>query len=355
MTKRLLAAALAFVVLLALGLFALDAARTREIDLPPGRWLNRIVTDLLRRSTLLEGLAPAVLLFGGAEEQNGIFITENGLIEDIPEGNAAVIDANIAGIASYIAGAGTPASVMLIPTAAAVKQSELPANAELYNQKALILSVYSRLAHVAGSADAYAELFGSREETIYYRTASQLTGLGGYCVYRALAARLGLTAHRFDEFEIENLAVDYRGDLYERSGYRQVQPDLLSLYRYASSSRIGTVTCLRDGVPYLYATLYPTHLEALGRPGDVVLGGDCERLDISFSAHRGSSLLLFADETARAYLPFLSTHYRRLTVIDPRLTTADTLAAVDPADYDRMVFACSVKAFSQEEIYAGLA
>jgi hypothetical protein len=353
--KRVCSALLALAVLLGLGAFALHAARERAFSLPAGQWINDAVTGRLRQSDLLEGLAPEVLRLGGAKEQNGIFITESGLIEDIPAGKEAVINANVAGIAACIAGANTPASVMLIPTAAAVKQSELPANADLYNQKALILSVYSNLAGVAGAADAYAELFGAREETIFCRPSSQLTGLGGYYVYRALAARLGLAAHRLDEFEIENLESDFIGELVERSGYRRVQPDLLSLYRYTRASRVGTVTCWREGVPYTYTTLYPAHLEALGRPSDVLLGGACERLDIAYSAHRGNSLLLFADETAQAYVPFLATHYRRLTVIDPRIASRETLAAVDPADYDRMVFACSVRTFSQEEIFARFA
>ncbi len=353
--KRIVSAALAAAVLLALGLFAFQAALERPFTLPAGEWINDAVTGRLHQIGLLEGLAPEILRLGGAQEQNGIFITDSGLIEDIPAGKEAVINANVAGIAACIAGANTPASVMLIPTAAAVKQSELPANADLYNQKALILSVYSNLAGVAGAADAYAELFGAREETIFCRTSSQLTGLGGYYVYRALAARLGLTAHRLDEFEIENLGSDFVGELVERSGYRRVQPDLLSLYRYTRTSRIGTVTCWREGVPYTYTTLYPQHLQSLGRPGDVVLGGACERLDLAYSAHRGNTLLLFADETAQAFVPFLATHYRLLTVIDPRFASAETLAAIDPNDYDRMVFACSVKTFSQEEIFARFA
>ncbi len=350
-SKQMLASLAACAVLVFLGLFALDSARAEPPSLPAGPWLNRAVEERLSQNEALRDLAPSVLLLGGAQEQNGIFITKSGLVEDIPAGDEEVISANITGIAAGISKAGIPATVMLIPTAAAVKQSELPPDADLYNQKALILSVYSSLTGVAGTADAYAELFGAREQTIYCRTDSALSGLGGYYVYRALATPLGLSAHGLNEFEIENLSFDYRGDLYERSGFRRIRPDLLSLYRYAGSSRVGTMTCWRDGVPFTYATLYPVHLEELGRTGDVLLGGDCAIRDILYSSQRGGDLLIYADDTVRAYLPFLSPHYRRITVIDPRKVSGDLPLSVDPGEYDRVVFACSVKTFSQENIF----
>ena len=234
------------------------------------------------------------------------------------------------------------------------RQQKVPLTADLYNQKAMIASVYEQLAGHAATVDAYTALFSVQDEYLYYRTASNLTGLGGYYVYTALAPRLGLAASSLSDYEIENLPDDYRGDLAARAPDAAVRPDLISLYRYTRGERIYRLTCRRGGVSYVYDTLFPMHLRRLGRPEDVLLGGADEWLEIAVAAQRGSSLLVYADETAVSYLPFLAAHYRRITVIDPRSADAETLAAVDPADYDRVLVACSVKTYSQEPIYAHL-
>jgi len=341
--KRIISVLLALAVLAFAGLFVAHGFGVSP--LPPSHGLN-VWFD--RAISLLP-------LPGGVREQDGLFFVDGELIENIPVGDEDVIRENTAGILRFLERSNRPAAAMLIPTAAAIRQQKVPSSAELYNQKALISSVYERLSGLATTVDAYTALFSAQEEYIFYRTASNLTGLGGYYVYMALAPRLGLTALSLSDYEIESLPDDYFGDLAARAGDRPVRADLLSLYRYTRSDRIWRMTCVRGGIPYVYDTLFPMHLRELGRPEDVLFGGMGEVLDCSVAAQRGDELLLFADETAVSYLPFLAPHYRQITVVNPLGATDEQLAAIDPARYDRVIFACSVKTFSQEPIYARLA
>jgi len=355
--KRICSFLLALAVLAAAGLFVVRAA---EVSRPAsvwelGGWLDRAVSDALRGKTKLDRLAPALFLRGGEQERNGLILADGELIENIPAGDEDVISANTEGILRCLETFNRPAAVMLLPTAAAIRQQKVPLTAELYNQKAMIASVYERVSGAATTVDAYTALFSVQDEYLYYRTASNLTGLGGYYVYTALAPRLGLSAASLSDYEIENLPDDYRGDLSARAPDAEVRPDLISLYRYTRTDRTYRVICTRGGASYVYNTLFPMHLRLLGRPEDVLFGGAGERLEISVAAQRGSSLLLYADETAVSYLPFLAPHYRRITVVDPRKADEELLSAIDPAQYDRVIFACSVRTFSQEPIYARLA
>ena len=312
-----------------------------------------ILTGISRQGALSR-LVSAVEGLGGAREKNGIFITDSGLIENITDGDDGILNANLAGIESFADKSRVPAVVALIPTAAAIMQEQLPANAELLNQKQLITQCYEQLSGKAGTVDVYSRLFSARDERLYYRTASNLTGQGGYRVYTALASRLGLSEKEISDFEIENLPVDYYGDLYDRAGSKNTAPDMLSLYRYTREERTYRLLCVRAGESTVYTTLFPEHLLELGRAEDELLGGQAQVRDITVSAPEEQSLLVLADDTASAYLPFLATHYRRITVIDPRIASAEQLAGIDVNDYDRVLLACSVKTLLQEEVFSPL-
>lgn len=351
---RLFSVLLSLLILASAALFFVGALLTsRPASFSDfGTWLSDAVSARLRKIDVVDQLAPSLMLLGGAKEQDGIFITEDYLLENILPEDPLVLENNISGIESFLNRHSVPATVVLIPTAAAVKQQEIPVTADLYNQRDLISRVYSRLSGSAGTADAYTPLFSARDEYTYYRTASALTGLGGYYVYTALAPRLGLSPRPINQFEIEHLGEDYYGDLYERSSYKGIRPDLLTLYRFTRSDREYRLTCVREGEQRTYFTLFPTHLKELGHPEDAILGGAGQLLDISVVSPYADSILIFSDDTALSYLPFLVVHYEHITVINPARATAEQLAAVSPEDYDQVLFTYSVKTILKED--AGL-
>ena len=317
-----------------------------------GHWADRAVWRQLRDVEQLAQLAPAMLLAGGAKEQDGIFITENNLLENIAPEDPEVLEQNLAGIEYFLTAHNIPATFLLIPTACVIKQQEIPPRAELYNQKALIADCYARLSGKAGTADAYGKLFAAKEQYTYFRTESNLTGLGGYYVYTALAPRMGYTARALDQFEVEQLPGDYYGTLYQRSSYKGADPDLLTLYRFSRYSRQYQLSLSNNGEKKNYYTLFPTHLAQLGQPKAALLGGFGQRMDISVVSPFEESLLIFGDETALSYLPFLVVHYGNITMIDLESCPDDMLAALVADDYDRVLFAYSVDRFIHRPVAA---
>lgn len=317
-----------------------------------GDWADHAVKLRLKNSDRLKQLAPSMLLAGGAKEQDGIFITKNYLLENIAPENPAILEENLTGVESFLTAHNIPATFLLIPTACAIKQQDIPARAELYNQKALISNCYTRLSGKAGTADAYGKLFSAKEQYTYYRTESNLTGLGGYYVYTALAPRMNYTARALDQFEVEQLADDYYGALYQRSSYKGTDPDLLTLYRFSRYSRQYQLSLTNNGEKKNYYTLFPTHLAQLSEPKSVLLGGFGQRMDISVVSPFEESLLIFADETALSYLPFLVVHYGNITMIDLENCPDNVLASLVPDEYDQVLFAYSVDHFIHAPVAA---
>ncbi|MFV0496758.1 MAG: DHHW family protein [Candidatus Fimivivens sp.] len=315
-----------------------------------GNWSDHAVNLQLKNFDRLEQLAPAMLLAGGAKEQDGIFITKNYLLENIAAEDATILEENLTGIESFLETHNIPSTFLLIPTACAIKQQEIPSRAQLYNQKDLIAKCYTRLLGKAGTADAYGKLFSAKNQYTYFRTESNLTGLGGYYVYTALAPRMGYMSRALDQFEVEQLPDDYYGTLYQRSSYKGISPDLLTLYRFSRYSRQYQLSQTNNGESKNYYSLFPTHLAQLGRPKSVILGGFGQRIDISVVSPFEESLLIFGDETALSYLPFLVVHYGNITVIDLQNCSDDMLASLVADDYDQVLFAYSVDHFIHEPV-----
>ncbi len=317
-----------------------------------GNWADHAVKLRLKDSDRLQQLAPYMLLAGGAKEQDGIFITKNYLLENIAPEDPALLEQNLTGVESFLKAHNIPATFLLIPTACAIKQQEIPARAELYNQKALIADCYTRLSGSVGTADAYGKLFAAKDQYTYCRTETNLTGLGGYYVYTALAPRMGYTARALDQFAVEQLADDYYGALYQRSSYKGTDPDLLTLYRFSRYSRQYQLSVTNNSEKKNYYTLFPTHLAQLGQPKSVLLGGFGQRMDISVVSPFEESLLIFADETALSFLPFLVVHYGNITMIDLENCPDDMLASLVADDYDHVLFAYSVDNFIHTPVAA---
>ncbi|MBP1578195.1 MAG: hypothetical protein J6C75_06905 [Oscillospiraceae bacterium] len=313
-------------------------------------WANNAVTKRLSAFDSLKSLAPNLLLKAGAKEQDGIFISNNYLLENIAAPDDAVLEANLLGIENFVDNSSTPISFALIPTACAIKQQELPAGASLFNQKQLISDCYSRLAGRAGSVDAYSSLFASKEQYTYCRTETALTGLGGYYVYTALAARMGFSPRDLNQFEVENLPQSYYGELYSRCAYKDISPDLITVYRFSRFSRQYRLNITQNGEQKSYYTLFPTHLAELGQPRQVLLGGLGERTDISVVSPYEETLLILGDETVSSFLPFLVVHYGDITVLDISKCSDDMLKNIDSDSYDQILFCYSVDNFIHDDV-----
>jgi hypothetical protein len=200
--------------------------------------------------------------------------------------------------------------------------------------------------------DVYSSLFAAKAQYTYYRTESNLTGLGGYYVYAGLVSRLGRTPRALGQFEVEHLEKEYAGSLAARTKYASFKPDIITLYSFSRYDREYRFVHTQDNTEKIYYSLFPRHLEALSRPQDAVLGGFGQRMDITVASPYADTLLIFADKSALAYLPFLVVHYSTVTVVDLETATPEILSGLDCDLYEQILFAYSVDSFIHRPVSA---
>ena len=313
-----------------------------------------VLEDFLRENLPfreeLRGTALRLRMLGGGMEQNGIFLVEDGLIPDlVVTGDTTIHRGNTRQILSTIQEATPSAYLMLIPTSCAIYQDKLPSYVPLYQQRSYIESTYKQFYGSAATVDAYNALLYSDSSYLYYRTEDNLTPLGGYALYQALAPRLGFTAKPLQQFAVSYDVHDFYGDLYTRWGYGGVRPDVIATYRDVTGGTASRVLHWERFSQQTYGTLYPREAAATGRGTDILLGGYAPRVEIETQGARNSSLLVLGDRTAFSYLPFLAGHYQKITFLDFSLLTASEIGSVDPDGYTQVLFAYSLDTYLNTE------
>lgn len=327
-------------------------------------YLDNIVREYFPLSHELKQIGLDIRLWGGEREQNGIFISDKGLMRNIDHAIEPFVNQNIAEVAIFgqrlsASSSGKKTTYLaILPTSAGVLQQNLPryAQAGMLDQQRQIEQIYNRLSTVVRTTDIYSALYNRRDQYIYYRTDNNLTALGGYYVYAAIAGRMEISGRSLGQFDIDYIDHAYYGDLYRKPSsmvgswgkstapYRMVQPDSLSVFRF-SDNREYTVAKRGGDGDRVYHTLFPTHLLQLDRPMDIYLGGSTAITEIRSTAPYRPRLLIFGDSTAAAWLPFLANHYQQITFVDFNYIRRSDYAAIQPEQYDQVLFAYGIETF----------
>ncbi len=279
----------------------------------------------------------------GKKEHDDLFIGNDILIEDIEQPDANIMERNLQELQAFVEmETYTPISVLYLPTKYAIKQQELPDNAEYFafNQKNFIDKSYAALSGKATTVDAYSTLFANNDKYLYYRTDPNLTGLGAYYVYSALIQRMGMSPLEQDEFDQQHISHNYYGSTFAASSYKDISPDIITLYHPTNQSSVA-VTHHND-YSYTYNELYPKHLMELSGDLSVILGGDSGDITIRSGLKRQRKLLVFGDESILPILPLLSAHYYEIRFIDFEHWNDTVLNELDVEEMDQILLAYSV-------------
>lgn len=206
------------------------------------------------------------------------------------------------------------------------------------DQKAMIDYAYSKLGQNVISVDAYPLLAKHTDEYIYFRTDHHWTQLGAYYAYTAFCEEAGFEVQPLDKFETGSYS-NFVGSMYTYlSGYPQASilvndPDTLHFYRpfvdlnttyYTDSTlnsgyAIGTICYIESSVSNKYLTY---------------LGGDHPITIIETDAE-GPACVLLKESYGNAFAPWLTSHYSKVIVIDPREFNRDGKPSMDLVQFVR--------------------
>jgi len=219
---------------------------------------------------------------------------------------------------------------------------------ESTNQKAMIEDVYAMMDSDIVTVDAYSKLRSHIDEYIYFRTDHHWTQLGAYYAYTAFCESAGLEAVDLDEFETglvscsETGATTFLGTLYNSvagssaaaAQAMAANPDTLTYYypvvgcdatAYTSLEAGGVLYGAYNGVTTVARQTWDSYLYM------AFIGGDQPIEIIETDVDNDKVVMVLKESYGNAFVPFLTSHYSKVVIVDPRkFNTSDTPALYLP-------------------------
>ena len=278
---------------------------------------EKYISDQFMQRDVWIGIKSAADRMMGKKESNGVYLGKDGYLlqkfsptpirklEDKADALNRVAEA-VPGIRTY---------VMLVPTALSVLTDKLPdnvsGNLELEERE----HVRQRLDKDIRYVDVYPVLHAKRSEPIFYKTDHHWTTKGAFYAYQELSRHMGFSPNEESRFSITRVTDSFYGSLFSKSGFRHVKPDSMDLYlpkfpdkyavKFPDKSRTANSLYERD---YL-------------RKKDkyaLFMGGNHSLVTIKTGIRDGRKLLVIKDSYANSLIPFLTSHFSEIYVVDPR-------------------------------------
>lgn len=281
----------------------------------------------------------------GKPETNGVFVSEDRLIQRFSSVDYDITDTSVEAINNFAAAAGKPVYLMIVPTAADIYKDSLPKNVTNVNQKKYIEYVYGSMSGNINTLDVYGALQTTRDEYIYYRSDHHWTTRGAYYAYYSCGKKMDFTPFGIESFDIEYASYDFRGSLYSKSLYDKTPADLLEIYHNTEQPDAAEVILNnRDSYDSMYFMEYTQESDKYS----TFLGRNQPFVTIKSGAEEGEKLLIFKDSYAHCFAPFLMPHFSEIALVDMRYIEGSYTEYCNIGDYDKVLFLYNAENFASD-------
>ena len=190
------------------------------------------------------------------------------------------------------------------------------------SQSEMINNTYAQMEDVQ-TVDAYTALRKHADEYVYFRTDHHWTALGAYYAYTAFCQTAGLNAIPLADFETgryENFVGSMYGftKKYPVSKVLKDNPDYLDYYLPVTPSSMCYYLRLDLANPVSIPVVSANLKDSFANKYLCFIGGDTPLAIIESEAGTGRSILVLKESYGNAFIPFLTSHYDRIYVLDMR-------------------------------------
>lgn len=202
-----------------------------------------------------------------------------------------------------------------------------------HSQKDMIDYCYGEMDEKVLTVDAYSALREHADEYIYFRTDHHWTALGAYYAYTQFCETAGFEPMPLEAFETGTYDT-FLGSMYTytkeypQSDALKANPDTLTYYLpvVETHAKYYSDATLSDGVPV--SVVYTKLGENVGNKYLCFIGGDTPVCVVETGVE-GPVCMVLKESYGNAFVPFLTSHYSKIVVIDPREFNRDGMPSLD--------------------------
>ena len=291
---------------------------------------------------------------GGSRLENGVYIGTNGqLLEQIEVADENHLAANIKAIKSFSESQSKiPVRMMLVPDAANVLNHSLPSLAKPEDQTQMFSMVRKDLGDSVEWIDVSTELNKHKTEKIYYKTDHHWTTLGAFYAFQAAAPSLGIEGDLSGKYVSHAVSNSFNGMLASKSGVNLGEKEQIDIYVPTEEDTDLIVDYVDEGKRS--TSLYDSSKLKEKDQYTVFLGGNSSLLDIRTVSTSTKRLLLVKDSFANSFIPFLTSYYREIVVVDPRYYSGTINDLMDSYRISEVLFLYSGNTFFKDNNISGV-
>lgn len=204
---------------------------------------------------------------------------------------------------------------MLVPTAVKILEDKLPNYVSDSDELTYIDKVKKSINNDINFVDLYDTLSSKKDEYIFYKTDHHWTTKGAYYAYGELIKKMGITPKGEEYFNIQKVTDEFYGSLYSKGGFRHLNPDSIELYLPKDDEKYKVEYLGEDKS---YESLYDMNNINKKDKYTVFFNGNHPLIKITTNKGEGRKLLVVKDSYANSFIPFLTSHFSEIYMVDLR-------------------------------------
>jgi hypothetical protein len=272
-------------------------------------------------------LAGVAEVASGRRDNGRVYFGDDGWLFSIDAVDFDLLDVNLGHIRDFISDVsreypGVAFSVLAPPASWEVAGDMLPASAPTDDEAGAMLAIREALGNITIFCDPTEALKDAHRAGIpvYYRTDHHWTSRGAYIAYRAWAESGGLAPLREDDFDVNTVSEDFYGTNASKAALPWTAPDRMEIFtpKTAPPLAMTVESGKNDEAPVVTDSLYKAEFLAERDKYAYFLGGNNPVVTIDTGEENGRTLLVLKDSFAHCFAPFLTAHFERVILVDPR-------------------------------------
>lgn len=276
------------------------------------------------------------------------FGKENYLFDIEKEIDEEQLNKNINSINIFLANMdklNIPVNSLLVPSKATVLGDKLPLYAPIVDEGYIIEKLKSNLKENIGLIDLEKILGEKSKKYIYYRTDHHWTTKGAFYAYEHYMKTIGKEPLKEDDFIIRKASNEFFGTSYRKANFYLGNPDDIYIYEPKEKINFNIKVNGKEETHSIYDEAYLNKTDKYS----YFLGGDKSLIEIETSVKNDKTLLIVKDSFANSFIPFLTNHYEKIVVIDPRYFNMSVEELVNEKEIDEVLLLFNIQNFYKEK------
>lgn len=286
------------------------------------------------------------------KESNSVYLgKDDRLLEKFDKPNEENVSKNLKAINAFAKKYKDIKQYMLIsPTAINILSDKLPMSAPVENQQEYINNYAKKLNSNIIFVDTYTTLIEHKREDLFYRSDHHWTSLGAFYSYQRLGDFMNFTPKESTYYDIELVSNSFEGALSSKSGYTTKKKD--KIYVYVPKDEDDQVVVNYKEEQKKTATLYESDKLDQKDQYQLFLGGNHPLVNIDTTSTSGKTLLIFKDSYANCFVPFLTSHFSKIILVDPRYYYEDIDELMKSEGVDEVLYLYNANTFFSDTTLA---